>query len=153
MKSRYPTYALFISVLCIPLAVSNAQNTAVQTDVNTPLHLLQPDYQIPYGNTTPEAIKATLDRVYVYLDSATPMTLVSLKTNEEITDYSKINNDVGFKKGDFRLISYEWGVTYAGMLNAGEATGDDKFTSYAVDRLSLLGILYPILKLKLIRRP
>ena len=146
MKSRYPTYALFISVLCIPLEASNAQNTAVQTDVNTPLHLLQPDYQIPYGNTTPEAIKATLDRVYVYLDSATPMTLVSLKTNEEITDYSKINNDVGFKKGDFRLISYEWGVTYAGMLNAGEATGDDKFTSYAVDRLSLLGNLYPILK-------
>ena len=146
MKSRYPTYALFISVLCIPLEASNAQNTAVQTDVNTPLHLLQPDYQIPYGNTTPEAIKATLDRVYVYLDSATPMTLVSLKTNEEITDYSKINNDVGFKKGDFRLISYEWGVTYAGMLNTGEATGDDKFTSYAVDRLSLLGNLYPILK-------
>jgi unsaturated rhamnogalacturonyl hydrolase len=148
MKSNYPIYAVLLVLFCPGFTSSNAQDAAVKNDVNTPLHLLQPDYPIPYGKTTPDAIKIVLDRVYAYLDSKTPTALINLKTNEEITDFSRINNDVVFKKGDFRLISYEWGVTYAGMLNAGEATGDGKFTSYTVDRLSFLGDLYPIYKSK-----
>src|SRR5512145_632443 len=113
----------------------NAQAVALKTDVNTPLHLMQPDYPVPYGKTTIGDIKNVLDRIYVYLDATTPMTLVNRKTNEAITDYTKITNDAIFKAGDFRLISYEWGVTYAGMLNSGEATGDTRFTQYTQNRL------------------
>jgi rhamnogalacturonyl hydrolase YesR len=123
-----------------------AQPTSLRNDVNTPLHLMQPDYPVPYGKTTIDDIKTVLDRIYAYLDATTPMSLINTKTNEEISDYSKINGDVTIKRGDFRIISYEWGVTYAGMLNAGEATGDNKFTSYTIDRLSFLGNLYPIYK-------
>ncbi len=146
MKSNCFSHAWLIMVFCVQSTLSDAQNAAVRNDVNTPLHLLQPDYQIPYGRTTIDEIQLLLERVYAYLDATTPASLMNVKTNEEITDYSKISNDVVFKRGDFRLISYEWGVTYAGMLNAGEATGDDRFTSYTTDRLSFLGKIYPIYK-------
>ncbi len=51
-----------------------------------------------------------------------------------------------FKRGDFRLISYEWGVTYAGMLNAGEATGDKRYTEYTTNRMAFISQLYPVYK-------
>jgi unsaturated rhamnogalacturonyl hydrolase len=43
-----------------------------------------------------------------------------------------------FKQGDFRLTSYEWGVTYTGMLEAGAATGDKKFTDYTTSRINFI---------------
>ena len=146
MKSNYLFYAILFFLYCIPSEASDAQTATVKTDVNTPLHLLQPDYQVHYGITTIDEIKALLDRVYAFLDPRTPMTLINTKTNEEVKDYSKITEDVTLGNGDFRLISYEWGVTYAGMLNTGEATGDSRYTSYTVDRISFLGNLYPIFK-------
>ena len=39
-----------------------------QTDSNTPLHLLQPDYIIPYGVPAVADIKADLDRVLAFED-------------------------------------------------------------------------------------
>lgn len=60
-------------------------------DSNTPLHLLQPDYDIPYGKPEVEAIKTVLDRVYNYLNQTTPMQLIDNNSGEVITDFSKIN--------------------------------------------------------------
>jgi len=45
--------------------------------------------------------------------------------------------------GDFRLVSYEWGVTYAGMLLAAENTKDKKYSEYTYERLVFLAELYP----------
>ena len=146
MKPECSLHALSLFVFCIAISPLNAQNIQVKTDVNTPLHLLQPEYPVVYGKTTIEEIKTVLDRIYSYLDAGTPMELVDTRTNEKVSDFSKINGDVTLRSGNFRLISYEWGVTYAGMLNAGEATGDGKFTAYTVDRLSFLASLYPICK-------
>lgn len=135
--------ALLFWVLAIP---SGAQPAEKKTDVNTPLHLLQPDYDVPYGKTTSDDIAAVLGRVLEYLDNTTPTTLVNQKSGETVTDYSKITSDITLKQGDFRLISYEWGVTYAGMLNAGEATGDQRYTSYTIDRITFINKLYPVYK-------
>jgi len=135
--------ALLFWVLAVP---AGAQSAEKKTDVNTPLHLLQPDYDVPYGQVTTDDISKILSRVLEYLDKATPMTLVNQKTGEAITDFSKITNEVTIKQGDFRLISYEWGVTYAGMLNAGEATGDQKYTGYTVNRMAFISQLYPVYK-------
>lgn len=129
------------------LAVTGvAQPAEKKTDVNTPLHLLQPDYDVPYGKTTVEDISIVLNRILEYLDQATPMNLVNQKTGEVVNDFSKITADVTLKQGDFRLISYEWGVTYTGMLNAGEATGDKRFTNYTTDRMAFISKLYPVYK-------
>jgi rhamnogalacturonyl hydrolase YesR len=123
-----------------------AQSTEKKTDVNTPLHLLQPNYDVPYGKTTIDDISSVLNRMLDYLEMVTPMTLVNSKTNETVADFTKINADVILKQGDFRLISYEWGVTYAGMLNAGEATGDQRYTSYTTNRMAFISKLYPVFK-------
>ena len=89
---------------------------------------MKPDYPTPYGVPAREDIVKVLDRVYTYLDKATPAKMIDGKTKDEITDLGKLTNESVFAPGDFRLTSYEWGVTYAGMLNAGEATGDPRFS-------------------------
>ena len=58
-----------------------------------------------------------LKRIHGYLEATTPMKIVDQKSGKEITDFSKPNSEAIFEKGDFRLISYEWGVTYVGMRN------------------------------------
>ncbi len=123
-----------------------AQTTPKGNDVNTPLHLLQPDYTVPYGVPVKDSIKKVLDRIYNYLDAVTPAQLVNKKTNEVITDYSKADSNTIFKPGDFRLMSYEWGVTYSGMLLVAEATGDKKYADYTNKRLQFIASIAPSLK-------
>lgn len=139
---------LIKSTIFFPLAVgaflnSYAQNAPKGNDVNTPLHLLQPDYPVQYGVPVKDSIKKVLDRIYNYLDAVTPAQLVNRKTNEPVTDYSKADSNTIFKPGDFRLMSYEWGVTYSGMLLIAEATGDKKFADYTNSRLQLIAAMAP----------
>jgi rhamnogalacturonyl hydrolase YesR len=112
-------------------------------DTSTPLHLLKPDYPVPYGPVKIEQVTAILHRVRNYLEAATPPRLIDSQTKEEIKDFSKIPGQAAFEPGAFRLISYEWGVTYSGMLLAGEATGDSRFTEYTTRRIKLISDLAP----------
>ena len=139
-----PKMRLPLALLLLAAAPLAAQTTPPKAnDTTTPLHLLQPDYPVPYGQTKAEDVKQVLDRVYTYLDKATPAELVDKKTNAPITDRKKFNPDAIIKPGDFRLTSYEWGVTYAGMLRASETTGDPKYAAYTTSRLKFLGELVP----------
>ena len=106
-------------------------------DVTTPLHLLQPAYDVPYGAPKVEAVKATLDRVYNYLDATTPIGFVNRRTGDAVA-INAIDTNTIVKQGDFRLTSYEWGVTYSGMLEAGAATGDAKYTDYTKKRVDFV---------------
>ncbi|GHT22507.1 glycosyl hydrolase family 88 [Bacteroidia bacterium] len=91
--------ALFLSgTLCAEAQKNKKQET---NDVTTPLHLLQPDYSIPYGALVPEKVKEDIDRVFRFIE-----------------------------KGNFRLVSYEWGVTYAALLAATQITGDAAYQNY-----------------------
>ncbi|MDB5192071.1 MAG: glycoside hydrolase family 88 protein [Segetibacter sp.] len=112
-------------------------------DVTTPLHALKVDYPVPYGAPSVATVKAVLDRVHHYLDSVTPPQLVNRNTKAVITNLSAADTNSILKPGDFRLTSYEWGVTYSGMLLAGEATGDNRFTNYTRDRLHFLADAIP----------
>ncbi len=123
----------------ITLAFTFAQETLTKiTDSNTPLHALQPDYPVPYGPVKAEDITAILNRIYSYVDASTPAKIIDSKTKAEINDLTKLTVDAVFEPGVFRLISYEWGVTYGAMLLAGEATGDDRFTEYTLKRIGLI---------------
>ncbi|MDF9828730.1 glycoside hydrolase family 88 protein [Parabacteroides sp. PF5-6] len=112
-------------------------------DSNTPLHLLQPAYQNPYGIPSESSIKQVLDRVWTYLDKETPTQVVDAVSGEEIADYTKIDRNSVLKSGAFRLTSYEWGVTYAGMTLIGEVTGDKKYSDYTTRRLQYLSEIAP----------
>ena len=101
---------------------SNASAQNEINDQNTPLHLMQPQYDTPYGIPAEAEVKATIDRVLAYLEQAMPATAEGNK----------------LAKGSFRLTSYEAGVLYAAMLNAGKQTGDERFTRFAADRLGLI---------------
>ncbi|MDA3833095.1 MAG: glycoside hydrolase family 88 protein [Spirochaetales bacterium] len=111
------------------------------TDVTTPLHLMKPEYPVPYGIPQENDVKEVLDRVYNYLNEVTPARVVDCKTGYEIQDFNQITRDAGLQQGDFRIVSYEWGVTYAGMLLAGVVTGDKRYTGYTETRLKLLADL------------
>jgi len=108
------------------------------TDSNTPLHELQPDYKVPYGPVKAEEIIEVLNRIYTYLDISTPPKVIDSKTKDEITDLTKLTGDAVFEQGVFRLISYEWGVTYGAMLKTGDITGDNKFSNYTLKRIKLI---------------
>ena len=111
---------------------------AQKTDATAPLHLIQPDYPTPYVIPQKENIKAVLDRVYNFLDKNSASKIVDANTIAVITDYKKSNQDIIFEPGAFRLTSYEWGVTYAGMLLAAKATGEKYFADYSNKRIQLI---------------
>ena len=113
----------------------------IMNDSNTPLHLLKPDYKIHYGIPSREKIKSRLMQILNYLEKATPARLLYKKKNLKNSEREKINKDAKFADGNFRLTSYEWGVTYAGMLLAGNATGEQRFIEYTEKRLKMIADL------------
>ena len=131
----------FITLSCHQIGVNEKEE--VSNDVTTPLHLLQPDYPVTYGETTIEDIKQVIGKVADYLETVTPAKIIDKTNGEEITDFNKENSNATFEKGDFRMVSYEWGVTYAGMINAFDATFDEKYKTYVNKRLELLCDAYP----------
>jgi rhamnogalacturonyl hydrolase YesR len=111
------------------------------TDTNTPLHALQPDYPVPYGAQKPDDIKAVLDRIFNYLDASTPPRLVDRQTKAPLADPVNLVPTASFETGVFRLVSYEWGVTYGALLSASEITGDTRYRDYTVKRIELIARL------------
>ena len=115
-----------------------AQSTPQVTDSNTPLHLLKPAYPVPYGPVTTEQVSEVLRRVHAYLESSTPSRFVSRDSGKPIDDPAALGDGAAFEPGAFRPISYEWGVTYSGMLLAADVTGDARYREYAAKRLRLI---------------
>ena len=132
-----------VLLMMLPIFVlAQNQPAKQQNDATAPLHLMQPDYVTPYNVPTAVEITKVIDRVYNYLDATTPTQLTD-GSGSELFDYTKVNAQTKFKQGDFRLISYEWGVTYAGMLLASQATGDQKYADYTFKRLKFLADIRP----------
>jgi len=148
MRKRNGMKKINFTVSFIILLASTAIQTRAQVpvkgnDTTVPLHALPPDYKIPYGTTKPEDIKKVLDRVFTYLDANTPASIVNSKTNAVIQDFKKPDKDAILKPGDFRLTSYEWGVTYGAMLLTGEVTADKRYTDYTLNRFKFLSEITP----------
>ena len=117
----------------------NSNNVVAQiTDANTPLHLLKPDYPTPYGAPEIAEVKQVLDRVYKFLDESTPAGVISTKDSSAVKNFNNLDGSIAFAPASFRLTSYEWGVTYAGMLLASEATGEEYFENYTDSRIKLI---------------
>lgn len=88
-------------------------------------------------------IKEMLDRVYHYLDQCTPARIVHRESGESVDNFKKIDTTSVLERGDFGITTYEWGVTYSGMLKVAESTGDEKYADYTYKRLRLVGESYP----------
>ena len=128
--------------------ISTVSSQRPANDVTTPLHALQPDYPVPYGAMSEQDIKKSLDKVFNYLDAVTQPVMVDKKTGNPVNDIAKLDTNTTIKPGDFRLNSYEWGVTYSGMLLAAETSGDKKYIDYVKDRFAFMAKWVPAIKKK-----
>ncbi len=99
---------------------------------------LRPPYPVPYGPATVPQITEVLKRVHAYLNGNTPARIVNRRTGAEITDLRNLDTNAIVERGHFPIISYEWGVTYSGMLLASENTGDPRFKEYVTKRMKFI---------------
>ncbi|WP_341939475.1 glycoside hydrolase family 88/105 protein [Marinimicrobium sp. C2-29] len=107
-------------------------------DAAGPLHLLPAEYPTPYGAPEVESVKAVLDRVHAFLDENSASVVVDKETGKTIADPEAMTGDIALGDGAFHITGYEWGVTYAGMLLASEATGDPDYADYTQSRIKLI---------------
>ncbi|MDR1010737.1 MAG: glycoside hydrolase family 88 protein [Opitutaceae bacterium] len=105
-----------------------------------------PAYPFDYGLQDAGSIRAALARVLAWLDKNSPAHLVDCKTGRRIAAGCKPNPDTDLAQGLFRLVSYEWGVVYCGMMQAAGHTGDSRYSDYAARRLQLLADATPCFK-------
>lgn len=146
LKPRQTLMAILVAGL-FPLSLNAGAQHAPPPQEKGPapadamLHALEVKYPTPYRAMDAAEIKTVLDRVFTYLERTTPAELIDKTTGAAITDAATANPNAVLKPGDFRLNSYEWGVTYIGMLAAAQATGDARYQDYVTKRHTLLSQL------------
>ena len=136
-------YRLTLIFVLFSASLFAQKNETKANDSNTPLHLIKPDYPVPYGIAKADEITAILNRIHGYLNAVTPPNFMDAKTGTAVSDLSKIDENTVLQKGDFRIVSYEWGVLYGAMLQAAEATGDERFKTYVENRLKFIAEAAP----------
>ena len=97
-------------------------------------------YQKVYRVPTTDEITATLDRVRNYMETSTPGRLMDAG-GQELTDFSQPVAGATLERGGpivFPLLTYEEGVVFIGMLDAGDATGDAKYDDFIAKRLNVM---------------
>ncbi|MCD8225990.1 MAG: glycoside hydrolase family 88 protein [Bacteroides ovatus] len=139
-------YKIYTSVAAIAMiAFFCGCHSAETNDVNdstTPLHLLSPDYIIPYGQLDTETVKKDIDRVFAYIDKCTPARVVN-GNGDSVTDLTHLPDDAKLNQGTYRLTSYEWAVTYMALLDASEMLNDAKYRNYVSNRVGFLAKVSP----------
>ncbi|ACB74629.1 glycoside hydrolase family 88/105 protein [Opitutus terrae] len=135
------------------LPASSATVTTTPTVSPEPARLAQlqsgriaPAYPVPYEPATPEQIKSVLDRVLTYLEGASSVRVIDAATKQPVTDLAQLPAQPRLERTDFLLTSYEWGVTYAGMVQTAAATGDNRYRDYVATRLQAITTLAAHLK-------
>lgn len=98
----------------------------------------QPDYPTPYEPASAQSIQTTLERVHAYLEQASPIRVVDGATGAVVSDLKKLPANVALDRTDLLILTYEWGVTYSGMLLAAEVTSDARYRKYTQDRLAAI---------------
>ena len=128
-KTTLLSCAALLLTACQP-SVDKPATTAEEeiNDTNTPLHLMQPQYESPYGVPQEADVKAVMDRVLNYITDAMP---------------AAVDDSMRLVRGKFRLTSYECGVTYAATLAAYSVTGDSAYLRFTDDRCHVIAELAP----------
>ena len=141
-------FCLSFFLFSFTLLLTGQKPADAKNDVNTPLHALKVDYPVPYEAPARENVKAILDKIFNYLDATTPAQMINKQTGEVVSDINRLDTNTIVKQGDFRLTSYEWGVTYSAMLRAFETTGEKKYIDYVKTRFDFLSKWIPAVKSK-----
>src|SRR3954470_14380361 len=84
---------------------------------------------------TQASIREVMNRVHGYLLTATPLRPVDGDTGAAVS-LDDMPKNVALARTVMHIDTYEWGVTYAGMLLATQVTKDQRYRSYVDERLS-----------------
>jgi rhamnogalacturonyl hydrolase YesR len=139
---RFTGVVLGLCVAAGALAQSTPKvhTTSPQTDPGVYSGRLTVDYQTPYEPATEAQIRAVLERVHGYLLEASPVRVVDADTGTAAA-LDKLPEHVALARTDLLIATYEWGVTYAGMLRAAEVTGDARYRDYTNERVTAIATL------------
>jgi unsaturated rhamnogalacturonyl hydrolase len=138
--------SLFIAALSIAGPIA-AQSTPAQVHISPQVEpgvysgRLKVDYPTPYEPATEDAIRRTLELIHAYVDQAAPVQVIDGDTGAPVTDLARLPAHVALARTDLQILTYEWGVTYAGMLRAAQVTSDARYKRYTDVRLSALATL------------
>jgi unsaturated rhamnogalacturonyl hydrolase len=99
---------------------------------------LKVNYPTPYELATVAQIRAVVDRIHAYAVEAAPVRVVDGATGEVVKDLSKLPASVAWDRTDLQILTYEWGVTYAGMMLLSQITGDPRFNHYVDERVTAI---------------
>lgn len=124
--------------ICLSWIALNASAQSAPSAPSVAPHRIEPDYPIPYAPAEVDAIFGVLERLHAYIDAETPPLLVDRSTGKPVETVAEANGNVDFAPSEQHLLSYEWGVTYSGMLLAHEVTGDQRFRDYVGERMRFL---------------
>lgn len=142
--------ALFAAALpAQPLPPSSATATSTPPAASpppNPTSRFVPAYPVPYDPASVEQIKGVLDRVLAYLEVESPVKVVDRETQQPVTDLAKLPARPAFARTNFSITSYEWGVTYAGMLHVAAITQDARYRDYVATRLDAIATVAAHLK-------
>ncbi len=138
--------SLVIAALLIagPVAAQSTPtqvHTSPQVDPGVYSGRLKVDYPTPYEPATEDAIRKTLELVHAYVDQAAPVRVIDGDTGAPVNDLTRLPAKVALARTDLQILTYEWGVTYAGMLRAAQVTTDPRYRHYTDERLSALAML------------
>ena len=84
---------------------------------------------------TAESIREVMNRVNGYLLTATPLRPINGDTGAAVS-LDNMPRNVALARTAMPIITYEWGVTYTGMLRATVTTNDRRFRNYVDQRLT-----------------
>jgi rhamnogalacturonyl hydrolase YesR len=99
---------------------------------------LKVNYPTPYELATVEQIRAVVDRVHAYAGEAAPVRAIDGDTGEPAPDLDDLPANVALARTDLQIITYEWGVTYSGMMLLSRITGDPRFNRYVDERVTAI---------------
>jgi unsaturated rhamnogalacturonyl hydrolase len=91
--------------------------------------LLAAPAALAQSTPTEASIREVMNRVHGYLLRAAPLRPIDGATGAPASLGSMPQN-VAFARTTIPIVSYEWGVTYTGMLRAWQTTGDDRYRAY-----------------------
>jgi unsaturated rhamnogalacturonyl hydrolase len=130
-------FGLCVAATAAGQSTPNVHTASPQTDPGVYSGRLKVDYPTPYETATEPQIRAVLERVHGYLLEASPVRPIDADTGEA-ADLAKLPDHVALARTDFLILTYEWGVTYAGMMRAAEITGDARYRDYTRERVSAI---------------
>lgn len=97
-------------------------------------------YPTPYEPASIEAIQRTLDRVFAYVEETTPIRIVNAESGEEVHAQT-LPKQAAMQRTDLLMLTYEWGVTYSGLMLAADVSDIARYRDYTHERLSTIARL------------